>query len=78
MSFDEIEQGVRVAVVEPGSVAARAGVQIDDLVLAINHHAVKNLADIHMTRQRSRAKESTLLLLQRGETTLYVALPQKE
>jgi Do/DeqQ family serine protease len=78
MSFDEIEQGVRVAVVEPGSVAARAGIQIDDLVLAINHHAVKNLADIHMTRQRSRAKESTLLLLQRGETTLYVALPQKE
>jgi len=78
MSFDETEQGVRVAVVEPGSIAARAGVQIDDLVLAINHHAVKNLADIHVARQRSRAKGSALLLLQRGEATLYVALPQKE
>ena len=77
MSFDEIEQGVHVAGVEPGSIAARAGVQVGDLVLAINHHAVKNLSDIHVTRQRSRLKESVLLLLQRDETTLYVALPQK-
>lgn len=78
MSFKETEQGVLVALVEPDSVAGNAGVLAGDLVLAINRHAVKNLADVHAARQRNRVKESVLLLLQRGEATLYVALPLKE
>ena len=78
MSFAENEQGVRVAAVESDSVADNAGVRVGDLVLAINRHAVKSLADVHAARQRSRVKESTLLLLQRGEATLYVALPLKQ
>ncbi|MDH3454303.1 MAG: DegQ family serine endoprotease [Desulfuromonadales bacterium] len=78
MSFAENEQGVRVAAVESDSVADNAGVRVGDLVLAINRYAVKSLADVHAARQRSRVKESTLLLLQRGEATLYVALPLKQ
>ena len=75
MSFEESEQGVRIAAVELDSVAAKAGVRVGDLVLTINRYAVKSLADVHAARLRSRVKERTLLLLQRGETNLYVVLP---
>jgi S1-C subfamily serine protease len=78
MSFDETEQGIRVAAVELDSIAANAGVQVGDLILAINRRAVKNLADLHAARQRGRVKEGVLLLLQRGETSLYVVLPLKK
>jgi Do/DeqQ family serine protease len=78
MSFEETGEGVRVSEVEPNSVAANAGVQQGDLVLAINRHAVKTLADVVTARQRARVKESALLLLQRGDTNLYVALPLKD
>ena len=78
MSFEKTEQGVRVAVVESDSIAANAGVQVGDLILAINRQAVKNLVDLHAARQRGRVKEGVLLLLQRGETSLYVVLPLKK
>ncbi|MGK2904907.1 MAG: DegQ family serine endoprotease [Desulfuromonadales bacterium] len=78
MSFVETEQGVRVAAVELGSIAANAGVLVGDLILAINRHAVKNLADLHAARQRGRVKEGVLLLLQRGEVSLYIVLPLKK
>jgi serine protease Do len=78
MSFEETGEGVRVAEVEPGSVADDAGVQGGDLVLAINRHAVRTLADVRSARQRARVKESVLLLLQRGDTNLFVALPLVE
>jgi Do/DeqQ family serine protease len=78
MSFKETRQGVLVASVESGSVAARAGVKSADVVLAINRHKVRTLADVSRARQRIRVKDKALLLLQRGETNLYVALPLKE
>jgi S1-C subfamily serine protease len=78
MSFEETGAGVRVSKVEPNSVAANAGIQQGDLVLAINHHVVKTLADLHTARQRARVKENALLLLQRGDTNLFIALPLKD
>ena len=78
MRFEETEQGVRITEVALDSVAAKAGVQPGDLVMAINRQAIKNLADVRTARQRSSAKPSALLLLQRGETNLYIALPLKE
>ncbi len=78
MSFEETGAGVRVAEVEPNSVAANAGIQQGDLVLAINHHVVKTLADLYTARQRARVRDSALLLLQRGDTNLFVALPLKD
>jgi Do/DeqQ family serine protease len=78
MSLEETSQGVRVAVIDPVGAAANAGVQVGDLILAINRHAVKTLTDVHAARQRSRVKDSALLLLQRDETILYVALPLTE
>lgn len=77
MSFAETGQGVLVTAVDPDSVAARAGVLTGDLVLAINRYVVNTLTDVRAVRQRIRVKEGVLLLLQRGETSLYIALPLK-
>lgn len=77
MSFEVISQRVRVAAIEPGSVAANAGVLTGDIILAINHNTVNSLTDVHTARRESQAKQSVLLLIQRDETILYVALPIK-
>jgi Do/DeqQ family serine protease len=78
MSFTETAEGVRVVALASGSVAENAGVQVGDLVLTINRLAIKTLADVQVARQQVQIKGSALLLLQRGETNLYVALPLKE
>jgi C-terminal processing protease CtpA/Prc len=78
MSFTESDDGVLVVEVAPESVAARAGVQPEDRVLAINRQSIETLADVAKARQRSRGKESLLLLLQRGDAHLYIALPTEE
>jgi Do/DeqQ family serine protease len=75
MSFIETNAGVRVTMVEPGSIAEQAGVQVEDLVLAVNRHAVDSMEDLNKARYRARVRDSVLLLLQRGEMNLYVALP---
>ena len=76
MRFSASAEGVRVADVAAGSVAEQAGVQVNDLVMAINRHPVNSLADV--VQARARARDSVLLLLQRGETSLYIALPTEQ
>jgi serine protease Do/serine protease DegQ len=78
MDFVEAAEGVRVAAVAPGSPADGAGIQAGDLVLAINRHAVKTLADVLAARRRAPLKASALLFLRRGDTNLFVALPLKD
>jgi Do/DeqQ family serine protease len=75
MRFAETSAGVQVAELEPDSVAARGGVQAGDVVVAINHHPVETLSDVNEVRQEPGTKGSVLLLLQRGEASLYIALP---
>ena len=78
MTLEERGREVRITGVAPGSVAEEGRIEAGDLLLAINHRAVNSLADVTAARSRARAKQSVLLLLQRGETSLYVALPMKE
>jgi len=75
MSLGEGGKGVEVTAVDPGSIAAVAGVQAGDVILAVNRHKIDSLADLRAARQRARVKEKALLLLQRGNTNLYVVLP---
>ena len=70
--------GVHVAEVDPDSAAADAGVQAEDRVLAINRHPVQTLSDVTNARRRMGADENVLLLLQRGDAHLYIALPNEK
>lgn len=75
MTFITDGAGVLVSAVEPGSVAALGGVKAHDRVLAVNKYKVNSLADINTARRRGKVKGSVLLLLQRGDANLYLALP---
>ncbi len=77
MTLEEDGRGVRVAAVEPESTAAVGGVEAGDRILMINNRSVSRLADVAAVRSQGRGKKSLLLLLQRGETSLYLVLPSK-
>lgn len=57
--------GAVVAVVEPGSAAAAAGVQAGDLVVEINGAAVADMADL--SRRLGQARAITLIVVRDGE-----------
>jgi serine protease Do len=69
-------QGVVVSEVEPGSPAAEAGIQAGDVVLEVNHEAVKTGADIRAGVKNSGSRP-TLLLISRGGQSSFVAVQAK-
>lgn len=68
--------GVMVQAVDPQSAAAAAGVQPGDLILMINRQEVKDLATFQQA-VRATAGKNVVLLIRRGETTLYLAFPAR-
>jgi len=69
-------QGVVVTDVEPGSAAAEAGIQPDDVILEVNHQAVKSGAELR-AGARSSGSRPTLLLISRDGRNIFVALQAK-
>jgi S1-C subfamily serine protease len=68
----DVDAGVIVARVEPGSAAARAGLRPGDVILEVDRSRVSSVADVR-TRWQA-AKGPILLLLRRGEGTQYVVI----
>jgi serine protease Do len=64
--------GVVVTEIDPGSHAARSGLQRGDLIEEVNHHAVKNTSEFERAIRGS--KDETLLLVNRRGSTLFVAV----
>jgi serine protease Do/serine protease DegQ len=69
------EEGVRVEAVDPQSAAAAAGVHPGDLILSLNRLEVKDLTSFNRAAAEARKSKNVVLLLRRGETTLYLAFP---
>ncbi len=67
--------GVRVEEVDPQSHAARAGVRPGDVVLSVNREEVKDLATFRQAARKAAGTKNIVLLVQRGEVTLYLAFP---
>jgi serine protease Do len=68
----EQETGVVIAGVVPGSPAEEAGLRRRDVILEVDHESVTSVADL---RKRLNASgESALLLVQRGNSALFVPL----
>ncbi len=68
------EKGVVITEIENGSPAADAGLRRGDVILEVNQTAVANVAEF---RSAMRAQEKALLLVRRGEATLFVAVKKK-
>ena len=71
------ETGVVVTQVEPGSSASDAGIQTGDLIQEVNRKPVKNVEDFVQKVEKAKDQENVLLLIQRGQNTLFAALTPK-
>lgn len=70
-------EGVLVAAVKPDSAAARSGVRPGDVILEVNRHKVTSVAEAQAEAKKQEAGGSLLLLLKRGDASLFAALEQK-
>ena len=75
MRLKEDQGGLRVAEVEPGSIAAVSGVRAEDLLFAVNDQELKNLDDLRHLRRTFSPGRNVALLLRRGDAMLYVSVP---
>ena len=68
-------KGVVVRGVQPDSPAADAGIQQGDVVLEVNHGKVNSVDDfLSAAKQAKKDKNSALLLVQRGNATMYTVI----
>jgi serine protease Do len=68
------EEGVVISSLEPGSPAAEAGLKTGDVIKEVNRHAVKDLGDYKKAMGNAKKEKGVLLLVKRGQGTLYVVL----
>jgi len=69
------DKGVVVRGVTPDTPGADAGVQPGDVVLEVNHRKVESVDDfLSEAKSAKSSKKPTLLLVQRGDATLYTVI----
>ncbi|MDV2495741.1 MAG: Do family serine endopeptidase [bacterium] len=67
--------GIVITRVEHDSVASKAGVERGDVILEVNRQSVKTLRDyLRLMRDHGHSGGSILLLVQRADRTIYIAL----
>ena len=67
-------EGVVITDVKPGSSGDEAGLRSGDLITQINRRPVKNLADYNREMARGEKSASVLLLVRRGQSSVFLAL----
>jgi len=68
------DTGVIIASIEPGSPAAKIGLQRGDLIKEINRKQIESLADYQKAMASIGKDDSLLLLVRRGNNTYYVVV----
>jgi len=71
------DTGVVVTRVEPGSPAANAGIQTGDVIQEVNRKPVKDVDDFVQKVEKAKDQDNVLLLLQRGQNSLFAAVTPK-
>jgi len=67
-------EGLVIVQVDSGSPAAEAGLRPGDIVLELDQNLVKNPGDFRKRINRYKEGDTILLLIKRGDSTLYVTL----
>jgi serine protease Do len=67
-------EGVVITSVKPGSPADEAGLQRGDVITQVNRHPVRGVADYNREVEKTGKGKSLLLLVKRGEGSLFLAL----
>lgn len=68
------KKGVKVTKVAPASPATRAGIREGDFILEINRETVKNMSDFQQLTGKLESNDRVLLLLQRGQSTIFLSV----
>ena len=69
-------EGLIVSDVERGSPAWEGGIRRGDVIVEVNHQTIKKVKDYRRALSKDAGKGTVLLLVRRGENTLYVAIKQ--
>src|SRR5580698_9500034 len=70
-------QGVVITDVDPDSAASAAGLQQGDIIAEVNRKPVTSISDFNTAVKAGASRESTLLLIKRGQGTQFVVVPNK-
>ena len=70
----ERAEGVVVSAVDPGSVADEAGIRRGDVILEVDRKPIRNIDEYKKSLAGIRKGKGVLLLVRRGESTLFLAL----
>lgn len=72
----KVQNGVLVVSIQPGSIAANTGIQVEDLITELNGEKVENKKQLAQLIQSSAGKEAKFTLLHAGEVkTAALSIP---
>jgi len=70
-------QGVVITDVDPDSAASAAGLQQGDIIVQVDRKPVSSVSEFNNAVKAGASRESTLLLVKRGQGTQFVVVPNK-
>jgi serine protease Do len=73
----ESTQGVVITDVDPDSAASAAGLQQGDIIVQVDRKPVTSISEFNSAVRAGASRESTLLLVKRGQGTQFVVVPNK-
>ncbi len=77
LQVPEGTQGVVITEVDPASQASAAGLQQGDIIVQVNRKPVTNVSEFNSAVRAGANRDSTLLLVKRGQGTQFVVVPNK-
>jgi len=77
LQLPEGTQGVVITDVDPDSQASAAGLQQGDIIAQVDRKPVNSVSEFNAAVRAGASKDSTLLLVKRGQGTQFVVVPNK-
>jgi len=77
LQVPEGTQGVVITEVDPDSAASAAGLQQGDIIVQVDRKPVTTVPEFNTTIKAGASRESTLLLVKRGQGTQFVVVQNK-
>jgi len=76
--FEPGQEGVVVIALERNSSAARAGVQVGDVIEEVSREAIRSLKDFDKAMAAAKDSDRVLLLIRRGDSSSYLVLRRRD